>query len=366
MKFSLNREALLKPLSLAAGVVERRHTLPILSNLLLKIQGKQLTIVGTDAEIEIAAALQVEEGAEGELTLPAKKLLDICKSLRDDSVINASVDNERVVITSGKSRFTLASLPAQDFPVVKPAEQTASFSIAASDLKKLIDKTSFAMAQQDVRYFLNGMLWELESSRLRVVATDGHRLAMCDQVLTGASISEKQQIIVPRKGIQELARLLEDDGKVDVSFDSHHIRIKAGEVVFTSKLIDGKFPDYERVLPKNSDKEVLADRNTLKESLSRVSILSNEKFRGVRLNIQSGELTVSANNPEQEEAEENLAIDYQGDKLEIGFNVGYLIDVCNVIKDDQVRMQLSDSNSSALVGSTEDSDAVYVVMPMRL
>ena len=367
IKFSVSREALIRPLQLVSGVVERRQTLAVLSNLLINLEGKQLSLTGTDLEVELVGRLATEEsGTDGEITVPAKKLVDIVKSLPDDAIVTLAVDESRAVLTSGRSRFTLSTLPASEFPSVEDEEDTLRFSVDQQVLKKLIDATAFAMAQQDVRYYLNGMLLEINQGRLRTVSTDGHRLAMSSsdaQVET----DERRQVIVPRKGILELSRLLgEGAGEVDVALGSSHIRVKTAGFTFTSKLVDGKFPDYERVLPRGGDKVLVNPRQELKSIFSRAAILSNEKYRGVRLILEEGNLQVLANNPEQEEAEENLAVEYTGESLEIGFNVNYVLDVLNVIAGDEVKIILSDSNSSALIHDAESNDSVYVVMPMRL
>ena len=266
---------------------------------------------------------------------------------------------------SGRSRFTLATLPANEFPSVEGGANNLEFSFQASVLKELIESTAFAMAQQDVRYYLNGMLWEVSGNNLRVVATDGHRMALCDSECE-VSLSESVRAILPRKGIMELARLLADDSEISVTMGPNHIRVAGADYRFTSKLVDGAYPDYDRVLPKGGDKLVVGERSGLKQAFSRTAILSNEKYRGVRILLSEGVLKMVANNPEQEEAEEEVTVTYSGDSLEIGFNVSYLLDVLNVLKGDQVRLTLSDSNSSALVEDPENEKAVYVVMPMRL
>lgn len=367
MHFTIQREALLKPLQLVAGVVERRQTLPVLSNVLMVIEGQQLSLTGTDLEVELVGRVQLEEPAEpGEITVPARKLMDICKSLPNDALIDFKVDEQKVIVKAGRSRFTLSTLPANDFPTVEESPGSFSFNLMQSKLRRLIERTSFAMAQQDVRYYLNGMLIEVQTGLLRAVATDGHRLAMCSM---SADIEQanRHQVIVPRKGILEMARLLtEQDGQVNIVLGQHHIRATTGEFTFTSKLVDGKFPDYERVLPKGGDKTVVGDRQALREAFSRTAILSNEKYRGIRLQLVAGQLKIQANNPEQEEAEEEISVDYQGDALEIGFNVSYLLDVLGVMTTEQVRLILSDSNSSALVQESDNDDSAYVVMPMRL
>lgn len=368
MKFSISREALLKPLNLVAGVVERRQTLPILSNVMLVLEGDQLSITGTDLEVELVGRVNLEAAPEatGEITVPARKLADICKSLQDGSEIEISVDGDRVIVRSGRSRFTLSSLSASDFPNVEEGPGSQHFRVKQGDLKRLIDRTSFAMAQQDVRYYLNGMLWEVTAGQLRLVATDGHRLAMCTlkgDIQTG----DGTQVILPRKGVIELARLLmNENDDVEVVIGSNHIRATTKEFTFTSKLVDGKFPEYERVLPRSSTKLVFGLREELRQAFSRAAILSNEKYRGVRLLLSDGNLEIVANNPEQEEAEETVAVDYQGEELEIGFNVSYLLDVLAVLTGEKVKLSMSDANSSALLEESEDGDSLYVVMPMRL
>ncbi|MWK58210.1 DNA polymerase III subunit beta [Pseudomonas otitidis] len=367
MHFTIQREALLKPLQLVAGVVERRQTLPVLSNVLLVVEGQQLSLTGTDLEVELVGRVVLEEAAEpGEITVPARKLMDICKSLPSDALIDIRVDEQKLLIKAGRSKFTLSTLPANDFPTVEEGPGSLNFSLVQSKLRRLIERTSFAMAQQDVRYYLNGMLLEVNAGVLRAVATDGHRLAMC-AMQAGIEGVDRHQVIVPRKGILELARLLtEQDGEVRIVLGQHHIRATTGEFTFTSKLVDGKFPDYERVLPRGGDKLVVGDRQALREAFSRTAILSNEKYRGIRLQLAAGQLKIQANNPEQEEAEEEVAVEYGGSNLEIGFNVSYLLDVLGVMTTDQVRLILSDSNSSALLQEADNDDSSYVVMPMRL
>ena len=368
MQFSISRDAILKPLQLASGVVERRHTLPVLANVLLSLKDDFLEITGTDLEVELLGRVKVNEGSfPGEITVPGRKMMDICKSLADGSVLSLSVEDGKCLIKSGRSRFTLATLPATDFPVTVDEVGTHQLQINRTELKKLVDSCAFAMAQQDVRYYLNGMLLEVGKLWFRVVATDGHRLAMhTTGIETG--IGETLQVIVPRKGVLELSRLLAEpgDGSLSLVFCAGHIRAKLEDFTFTSKLVDGKFPDYQRVLPKGGSKFVIGEKSSLKIAFGRASILSNEKYRGVHLILATNELKVVANNPEQEEAEDQISVDYQGETLEIGFNVSYLMDVLNVLDSDKVRFTLSDSNSSALVEAVSASDAVYVVMPMRL
>ncbi|GAB3283638.1 DNA polymerase III subunit beta [Parahaliea aestuarii] len=367
MKFVISRDALLKPLNLVAGVVERRQTLPILSNVLLVLEGDRLSLTGTDLEVELVGRVQLPApGVDGELTVPARKLVDICKSLPEGNDIEFNAEDGKVTVKSGRSRFTLSTLPAREFPSVDDSIGTHQFALKQGQLRRLIDRTGFAMAQQDVRYYLNGMLWELKEGRMRVVATDGHRLAMCT-LPSDVDTQEDLQVILPRKGVLELARLLmEDEADIGIVLGSNHLRATTADFTFTSKLVDGKFPDYERVLPRAADKCVIGSRTELRQAFTRTAILSNEKYRGVRLKLVNDAMEIVANNPEQEQAEESVPVDYQGDSLEIGFNVSYLLDVLGVLSGEKVRLSLSDPNSSALLEETETDDSVYVVMPMRL
>ena len=370
MQFSISRDAILKPLQLAAGVVERRHTLPVLANILLTLKDGALEITGTDLEVElIGRAVVGDMRQEGEVTVPGKKLLDICKALPDDAMLEISTDDSKVVVKAGRSKFTLATMPASDFPVTVDEPGTFELKVPRSDLKSLIDACSFAMAQQDVRYYLNGMLFELGESWLRVVATDGHRLAMCTTGAVTGIEQENHQVIVPRKGVMELSRLLSESGEDELTllFGMSHIRVRLNDFTFTSKLVDGRFPDYQRVLPRGGDKVMVGDKTALRQTFNRASILSNEKYRGVHLILSQDELKVVANNPEQEEAEDLVAVEYGGEPLEIGFNVSYLLDVLNALDSDKVKFTLLDANSSALLESgSANLDALYVVMPMRL
>jgi len=368
MKFVISREALLKPLNLVAGVVERRQTLPILANILLVVDGERVSLTGTDLEVELVGRVTLPVAAKesGEVTVPARKLVDICKSLPEGSDIEFTSAEGKVTVKSGRSRFTLSTLPAREFPNVEDSMGTHKFTVKQGQLKRLIERTSFAMAQQDVRYYLNGMLWELEAKQIRVVATDGHRLAMCT-LATDLDITETTQVILPRKGVIEMSRLLlDEEAEIAVVIGSNHIRATTEEFTFTSKLVDGKFPDYERVLPRAADKIVLGSRQELRQAFSRTAILSNEKYRGVRLKLTDNNLEIVANNPEQEEAEEIVSVEYQGESLEMGFNVGYLLDVLGVLSGEKIKFSLADPNSSALLEESEEGDSLYVVMPMRL
>ncbi len=367
MKFTITREALLSSLQMISGVVEKRQTMPVLANVLLDVDQEKLTITGTNMEVELVASIkEVDVQVPGRITVPAKKFTDICKSLPDQASIDVEVKESRLNVHFGKSHFVLSTLPADHFPNVEDEAGSIKLDLPQKELKRLIDATAFAMAQQDVRYYLNGMLIELSEEGLKAVATDGHRLALAG-IAIKTGVTEKRQPIVPRKGVLELVRLLADtEEHCSLIFGENHVRASVGHFTFTSKLIDGKFPDYQRVIPRGGDKTMVADRQLLKGVLQRASILSHESIRGIRLQFEPGELKVFANNPDQEEAEDSLEVEYDFEAIQIGFNVGYLIDVLNVLDDNLVKMTISNANSSALVEGMETSDALYVVMPMRL
>jgi DNA polymerase-3 subunit beta len=364
MKFSVAREALLKPLQAVIGVVERRQTMPILSNVLLVAKEGQLSVTATDLEVELVAQAEVETEAGGEITVSGRKLLDICRALPEGSVLNVSASGEKLAVRAGRSRFNLATLPAAEFPVVDDIKAGQSISVPQEILGRLFDKTHFSMAQQDVRYYLNGLLLETGAGVLRAVATDGHRLALCQAEVDGKL--DEQQVIVPRKGVLELQRLMSGDGEVNMELGSNHVRIHLDGIRFTSKLIDGRFPEYERVIPKESANELKADRGAFQGALQRTAILSNEKYRGIRLVIRDSGVILQAHNPEQEEAEEELEVEYAGEDIEIGFNVNYLLDALGAVEGDEVTLSVQDSNSSCLIRQPGKDDCKFVVMPMRL
>jgi len=366
MQFTINREALLRPLQLVSGALGNRPTLPILGNILLDVSEGKLSLTGTDLEVELIGQVALEDNFEiGRTTVPAKKFVDICRGLPDSAMIQVTHADNRLLVKSGRSRFSLSTLPATEFPNIEDWESDVEFELAQGSLRRLIDNTQFSMASQDVRYYLNGMLFETEGTTLRTVATDGHRLAVasCEHAVALA----QQQVIVPRKGVLELVRLLDNEEEnVNVQIGSNNIRAITSGFVFTCKLVDGRFPDYRRVLPRNPNITLISGRDELKQAFSRAAILSNEKFRGVRLNMNRNLLKITANNPEQEEAEELLDVDFQHDELEISFNVSYVLDVLNTLKCDQIRISLLDANSSALIEDVQSDQALYVVMPMRL
>ncbi|MCH8277983.1 MAG: DNA polymerase III subunit beta [Proteobacteria bacterium] len=365
MKFSAAREVLLKPLQAVIGVVERRQTMPILSNVLIIARDGHLSVTATDLEVELVAQAEIEVENGGEITVSGRKLLDICKALPEGSDIHISLSGEKLSVRAGRSKFNLATLPAAEFPVVEDIKAGQTISVSQKALGHLIEKTHFSMAQQDVRYYLNGMLLETSGQHLRAVATDGHRLALCQVELDGADL-EEQQVIVPRKGVLELQRLMSGEGDLNIELGSNHIRIQLEGIRFTSKLIDGKFPEYDRVIPKESANELKANRSEFRDALQRTAILSNEKYRGIRLIIRDSGVILQAHNPEQEEAEEELEVDYSGEDIEIGFNVNYLLDALGAVEGDVVTLSVQDSNSSCLIRQPGNEDSTFVVMPMRL
>jgi DNA polymerase III subunit beta len=364
MKVTSEREKILSPLQAVIGVVERRQTMPILANVMLSARQGRLTVTATDLEVELVAGVELAVQQTGDITVPGRKLLDIVRALPDKAAITLALENEKLTVRAGKSRFTLSTLAASEFPAVEEINVQQSFSIGQTDLRRLLDKTQFSMAQQDVRYYLNGMLLETDGKMLRTVATDGHRLALCEIELK--TEGSTHQVIVPRKGVLELARLVGDEGTVKVEVGTNHVRCQIGDIRFTSKLIDGRFPEYGRVIPAAPTRLVRADRELLRHALQRTAILSNEKYRGIKLALKANLMTIMAHNPEQEEAEEEIEVAYPGDALEVGFNVNYLLDALAAVEGAEVEIGLTDSNSSCLLRAPGSGSAKYVVMPMRL
>lgn len=366
MKFIVEREHLLKPLQQVSSPLGGRPTLPILGNLLIQVTEDSLLLTGTDLEMETVAKVVLSQPHEpGATTVPARKFFDICRGLPDGAEITVILESDRILIRSGRSRFSLSTLPAADFPNLDDWQSEVEFTLPQATLKRLIESTQFSMAHQDVRYYLNGMLFETEGEELRTVATDGHRLAVCSMPV-GQPLPT-HSVIVPRKGVMELVRMLDGgDAQLKLQIGSNNIRANIGDYIFTSKLVDGRFPDYRRVLPKNPDKTLEAGCDMLKQAFARAAILSNEKFRGVRLYLSANQLKITANNPEQEEAEEILDVIYEGTEMEIGFNVSYVLDVLNALKSENVRLLLIDGVSSVQIEDCASQAAAYVVMPMRL
>lgn len=366
MKFSIKQDVLLQPISQVVGVVERRQTLPVLANFLLTAQGKRLSITGTDMEVELIASVEADIELEGEVTVPARKLVDIVRKLPEEATIKAVLEGDRLTVSSGRGRYTLSTLPATEFPATDQVETLEIIKIQEVELKKLLDKTSFAMANQDVRYYLNGLLFEFKDSTMTTVATDGHRLAVCD-LDEDLGLAQDRQMIVPRKGVLELSRMLSDSNDlVELALGKNHVRLVKGKMIFTSKLIDGRFPDYQAVIPKGTDRHIRIDRESFILALQRASILSNEKYRGVRLEASNGSIKIVAHNPQHEEAVEELEADLNFDQIAIGFNVTYLLDALGAIDAGTVVMALKDANSSCLIEGEEGEKDRHVVMPLKL
>jgi DNA polymerase-3 subunit beta len=362
------RETLLKPLQSVAGIIERRHTLPILSNVLITRADDRLSFVATDIEIEITAAAAAEATGEAKaVTVGARKLLDILRALPEGAEVTMALADKRIQMRSGKSRFQLQTLPPEDFPrLAGPEGAPLAFELPQRSLKAVLALVQYAMAQQDIRYYLNGLLMMVDAGELRVVATDGHRLAVATRELAARDIG-KQEVIVPRKTILELAKLLQDtDDPVSIELSGSQARFRFDGILLASKLVDGKFPDYQRVIPTAHPKHLKIGRQTLGAALQRAAILTNDKFRGVRWVLGDGSLKITCTNTEQEEAQEELELDYSGEALDIGFNVGYLLDVLNNLDTEDIDVALGDANSSALITVPGRTDFKYVVMPMRI
>lgn len=362
-----SRDVLLQPLQSVSGIVERRHTLPILSNVLLERKADRLTFLATDIEIQVTTTLvDSGGGSDGALTVGARKLQDILRLLPENAEVSLALEEHKLVVKSGKIRYSLQTLPADDFPRMSLAEgESQELNLTQGKFKHLLARTQFSMAAQDVRYYLNGLLLLLEDKQLRAVATDGHRLAYAS--LEVQEEFPRQEVILPRKTVLELNRLLLDnDEPLKISFTANQVRFVFGSVVLISKLIDGKFPDYQRVVPAILKNHLMFDRQVLMQAMVRAAILTNEKFRGVRIVIHNNTLRVVVANAEQEEAQEEMEVSYQGDELDIGFNVSYLLDVLNNLHTPSVQWSFNDASSSAVISIPEDDSFKYVVMPMRI
>ena len=366
MDIKVNREHILPIINRVVTVVERRQTLPILGNLLLRANDGYLTIVGTDMEIEILARCIADIIEPGQGTVPARKFGDICKSLIEGTDIRLKFSNERCVLSAERGRYILGTLPSQDFPNMEVITPDVEIHIEEGNLKKILEKTSFAMAQQDVRYYLNGLFIEVDKSSLKAVATDGHRLA-CFNHPCDLDVLNTYSLIIPYKTVTELRRQLTygtNDIRIEIS--PRLIRFTVSDTVSTSKLIDGRYPDYQRVIPASLTKIATVDRESLRKALARAAILSNEKYRGLRVTFETGLMRLIAQNPEQEEAIEEMELKYEGDTTIIGFNISYLSDLLNTIDTVDVEVHFEDGNSSSLWRGMGSNNETYVVMPMRL
>ncbi len=367
------QEQILNALQAVAGIVERRHTLPILANVLIRKTGSEVEFTTSDLEIQVRtrAALGGDEATYA-TTVGTRKLIDILRSLPADQVVSLSTAQNRLTLQGGKSRFTLQTLPADDFPLVNEAVDFGpAFSVPQATLKALIGQVHFAMAVHDIRYYLNGILFVAEGKTLTLVATDGHRLALAQAQLEHEM--PKQEVILPRKTVLELMRLLrdtksegEEHAPIEMRFAPNQAKFSFSGLEFVTKLVEGKFPDYNRVIPKNHKNKITLGRTTLLASLQRAAILTSDKFKGVRLNVEAGLMKIASSNAEQEEASEEIEIDYAGDAIDIGFNVNYLMDALANMTQDMVTVELQDSNSSALLTIPQQAGFKYVFMPMRI
>jgi len=360
------RDALLKPLQAVSGIVERRQTLPILANILLEQKDGRLFVTATDLEMQITAYSEFAGKQDQSITVAARKLQDLLRALPEDAVLNVDTAAGKMTVRAGRSRFNLQTLPAADYPRIGLAqEQLQTISLPQRDFRGLLKLAEFAMAQQDIRYYLNGMLLVIDKGSLQAVATDGHRLSYASLVVPGDY--SRQEVILPRKTVLELGKLLEDsEAEVTIDVLANQVRFRFSYIELVSKVVDGKFPDYNRVIPSGHSKQLDLSRTELLQALQRAAILSNEKFRGVRLVLGSDQLKIICTNSEQEEAEEELEVGYKGEALDIGFNITYLLDVLHNLAADQVVLALGDANSSALITMRERNDYKYVVMPMRI
>jgi DNA polymerase-3 subunit beta len=361
------QDKVLAVLQSVAGIVERRHTLPILANVLIRKTGSSLQLTTSDLEIQIRTTAELDGDAGNfTTTVGARKLIDILRTMPSDQTVSLESSQSKLILKGGKSRFTLQSLPAEDFPLVQEAANFGpAFSVPQKTLKELLNQVSFSMAVHDIRYYLNGILFVAEGKQLSLVATDGHRLAFASAMLDVEV--PRQEVILPRKTVLEMQRLLSDkEGAIDMQFANNQAKFSFEGMEFVTKLVEGKFPDYNRVIPKNHKNTITMGRTALLATLQRTAILTSDKFKGVRLNLEPGVLRVASSNAEQEEAVDELEIDYGGDAIEIGFNVTYLIDALTNMDQDMVQVDLADSNSSALITIPGNDTFKYVVMPMRI
>jgi DNA polymerase-3 subunit beta len=366
MNIQINREVLIKPLSSVIGIVEKRQALPILSNLLLVGKDNKLSFTATDLEMQTSLNIETKIETDFEITISAKKLFDITRALPENSILDFQINESRVNVKAGKSKFNLQTLPSKDYPILKKNDsEPVTINLSQKKLKGLLKQVDFAMAQQDIRYYLNGLLFEIQGQKLNIVGTDGHRLSFTSSKLKESF--DKKEVIIPRKTIMELIKLLEEvDDDVEIQILNQQVIFNFSDICIITKVIDGKFPDYNRVIPSGYENGFLIERQMLLNAMQRASILSNEKYRGIRLVLSENNMQLITTNSEQEEAQEDIEIDYKKESIDIGFNVTYLIDVLNNIQFDQLSFSFKDSNSSCLVTIPNNEDYKYVVMPMRI
>ncbi len=368
MKLTISRDTLLEQLNHVIGAIEKKHTKKILENLYISVKEKEIVFIGTDLEIELSSSVEIIPDIEGSVTTSARKMLDICKALPSECFILLETDENRLYLKGVRSRFELTTLPSEDYPLLDDIEFSHEVTIPEKSLKELFDNTAFSMANQDVRYYLNGLYLDVNKNIIKTVTTDGHRLAISEYASDESTNGSANSIIIPRKGVLELSRLLDGTSELPLTLylSDNHIRVKKGNIRFTSKLIDGKYPDYQAAIPASSAYQIELDRLTFRDTLARVAILSNEKFRGIRLRFLDGIMTLHSTNPEKEMAEEEMDVNYNGELLEIGFNVSYLLDAVNHINSETIVLHISNPDSSALLTVLGDASTKYVVMPIRL
>jgi len=366
MKFTTSRENLLTPLQQVVGVIEKRQTLPILSNVLIRLSQNRLEFTGTDLEVQLVTQSVTDSGEDGQITVPARKLLDICRLLPEGSAVNVDSGADKISIKSGRSRFSLSTLPADNYPAFDISSPEVEVSLSSRILKKAMEKTLYAMALQDVRYYLNGLLLDLDGGLLRTVSSDGHRLAVYEETLEGTRL-EPRQVIIPRKGVLELYRLLGDqDEIISLGIAPNNIRVLMGTVSFSAKLIEGRFPDFRRVMPRDISKTIHIEKDLFKSALTRVAVLSTEKIKGVSLEVEGDTMKLQAQNPEHEEAEEELEVRMEGEGLSVGFNAAYLLDAINNVDAGEVKLSFTDAANSCLIEDPQNQKYKFIVMPMRL
>ena len=367
MNIKIARSELLPVLNLVSSVVEKRQTLPILANLYFNLSEGKLNLVGTDLEVEISEFINGVEGEDGAFTVSSRKILDITRMLPEDAVISLKRDSDNVVVSSGRSRYTLKTLEADDFPRIEANDWEERFKINQASLKTLLDKTAFAMAVQDVRYYLNGVLFELENNRLRAIATDGHRLAQTD-VDIALDTRDTRQLIIPRKAIAEINRFLdgEDDQELTIEINKNHLKLSRNNTVLITKLIDGKFPEFKGVLETELSVMLSLNRAEFIETLNRAAVLTTDRFKGVKIAMDKDVLRITANNPEQEEAVEELEIDYKDDGIETGYNISYLIDAARVVGKETLELHLQGNDGICIIKEPDDERSTWLIMPMRI
>ncbi|OQK16490.1 DNA polymerase III subunit beta [Methyloprofundus sedimenti] len=366
MKFIINRELLLTPLQQIVNVIEKKQTMPILANVLFQLQNNQLTLTGTDLEVQIVAKLALDNEVEGSITIPARKLLDICRLLPSAVDIKFELSDNKLKIQSGRSRFVVSTLPADDYPNFEMSSMDCHFSIQAGQLKKALDKTTFCMANQDIRYYLNGIMLNIFNQQLKLVGSDGHRLAIYEDRIAQETGIELR-IIIPRKGVLELARLLDnEEQELQVDFSRNNIRVVIGNLIFSAKLVDSKYPDFSKVFEQDFYSPIHVQKQLLKDALTRVAILSNEKFKGVEFSIDGGNLKISTNNPEHEEADEEIFIEYQGQPLSIAFNSQYILDAVANLDSELAVLTIAENSSCCFIEEPNEQEYKFIVMPMRL